>query len=138
MKKHKQELRVRYSETDQMGVVYHGNYVDWFEIGRTEYFREQGVRYKDLEAEGILLIVSNIECSYHYPARYDDLVTIITEVEQVKRTKLEFSYEIRNSETDKLLVTGSSSHAFVNQDFKPISLKREAPEYWEQVFDNQG
>lgn len=136
MKKHKQQLRVRYSETDQMGVVYHGNYVDWFEIGRTEYFREQGVRYKDLEAAGILLIVSNIECSYHYPARYDDMVTIITTVEEVKRTKLKFSYEIRNSETDKLLVTGKSTHAFVNQNFKPVSLQREAPEYWQKVFDN--
>jgi acyl-CoA thioester hydrolase len=120
-----------------MGVVYHGNYIDWFEIGRTEYFREQGVRYKDLEEEGILLIVSNIESSYHYPARYDDLVTISTKVEQVKRTKLKFSYEIRNSETDKLLVTGKSTHAFVNQDFKPVVLQREAPEYWEQVFDKE-
>ena len=136
MKKHKHQFRVRYSETDQMGVVYHGNYLDWFEIGRTEYFREEGVLYKDLEAAGILLAVVDIECSYHYPARYDDLVTVITMVEEVKRTKLKFKYEIRNAETDKLLVTGTSTHAFVNEDFKPISMQRQAPEYWQQIFDN--
>ena len=137
MKKNKHQLRVRYSETDQMGVVYHGNYIDWFEIGRTEYFRKEDLVYKDLEAEGILMIVVNIECNYHYPARYDDLVTITTKVEEVKRSRLTFSYEIRDSETDKLLVSGESTHAFVNQDFKPISLKREAPEYWQQIFDKQ-
>ena len=136
MKKHKHQLRVRYSETDQMGVVYHGSYIDWFEIGRREYFREEGITYKDLEAEGILLIVANIESSYHAPARYDDLVTVITKVEEFKRTKVEFSYEIKKVKTDELLVTGQSSHAFVNQDFKPISLQRKAPEYWAKIFDN--
>ncbi len=125
----KTEIRVRYEETDQMGVVYYANYLTWFEIGRTELLRDKGYAYNDLEEEGFLLPVVNVECNYHQPARYDDLLTLETNIAKLKRSKIEFEYKIYRQ--DELLTTAKTVHPFVNQDLKPISLKKEAKEVWE-------
>ena len=80
--------RVKYHETDQMGVVHHANYLHWFEEARTEYLREQGVSYRELEENGVIMPVAEVNCSYHQPAYYDEQVTIIAKIKELKRGQL--------------------------------------------------
>jgi acyl-CoA thioester hydrolase len=116
-------LRVRYAETDQMGVVYYANYLVWFEVARTEYFRRRGVRYSDLERKGIYLMVAESHCRYKAPVRYDDHLRIVTTITYVKASSLEFSYQIFLDQ--KLIATGSTVHVFVNQERKPVKIPAE-------------
>jgi len=114
-------LRVRYAETDQMGVAYHANYLVWMELGRVEYCRAQGVRYRDVEEnEGLALAVAQVECRYCAPARYDDEVTVKTWIETANRRVVTFCYELHAGE--RLLATGMTRHVWVGRDFRPASL----------------
>ncbi|PZR19512.1 MAG: thioesterase [Flavobacterium psychrophilum] len=110
---HEFRVRVRYAETDQMGVVYHGNYAQYFEMGRVEWLRNLGVSYKSMEEDGIMLPVVNLTMNYKKPARYDDLLTVRTIFKEQISVKIEFDYEILN-ETGELLTTGNSMLVFVN------------------------
>ena len=103
-KEHTIDVRVRYSETDQMGVVYHGNYLPYFEIGRVEWLRNQGVSYKSMEVSGIALPIVSLTLNYKKPARYDDLLTIKTVLKSQSSVKIEFECEIVN-EQQELLTT---------------------------------
>src|SRR5215469_4073721 len=109
MLKHKDQtseiqIRVRYKETDQMGVVYHGNYFTFFEIGRTEFLRSCGYTYRDMEKSGVFAVVVKAECSYHKAAMYDDLLTIKTTLKRITRVKIEYEHQVyRDTE---LLATG--------------------------------
>ncbi|OYQ45203.1 acyl-CoA thioesterase [Flavobacterium aurantiibacter] len=114
MKSHQYETRIRYAETDQMGVVYHGNYAVFFEIGRVEWLRSLGISYKWMEDNGIMLPVVSLTMNYKKPARYDDEITVTTFFESLSNVKIEFSYEIRNESND-LLTTGSSILVFVDK-----------------------
>lgn len=105
--------RVRYAETDQMGVVYHGNYAVYFEMGRVEWLRNLGVSYKKMEETGIMLPVVSLTMNYKKPARYDDLLTVITKFKNQTSVKIEFDYEILN-EKGELLTTGYSVLVFVD------------------------
>jgi acyl-CoA thioester hydrolase len=117
------QLRVRYAETDQMGVVYHANYIIWMEIGRVEYFRARGIRYRDMERdEGILLVVVEAHCRYHFPARYDEEVTIRTWIEDANARMITFGYEMTDSTTACHLATGETKHVFCGPDHKPKKL----------------
>ncbi|MBM7624606.1 acyl-CoA thioesterase [Sporohalobacter salinus] len=136
MLKHSHQIRVTYQETDKMGIVYYANYLRWFEIGRTEYMRQAGITYKELEEEGIFLPVLESHCEYHQPARYDDLIRIETTINKLKRVRIGFSYKILESESDELLAVGNTIHSFVNQDFEPISPQREKPELWKLLKKN--
>jgi acyl-CoA thioester hydrolase len=110
------QVRVRYKETDQMGVVYHANYFTFFEIGRTEFLRSCGYTYREMEASGAFAVVVKAECSYHKAAKYDDLLTIKTTIKRLTRVKVEYEHLIyRDSE---LLVTGRITLAFVDSDGK--------------------
>ena len=91
---HEMEIRVRYSETDAMGFLHHGNYFSYFEMGRTELFRSQGGNYREMEEKGFLLVVAKIECRYRQPARYDDVLTLRTTLSKVTGAKLEHDYEL--------------------------------------------
>ena len=123
MPKHHVQLRVRYAETDQMGVVYHANYLIWMEIGRVELVRSRGFNYKDLErSEGILLSVVEARCRFLYPARYDDQILVGTEVIRANARLIEFGYEIRSATADRLLATGSTKHCWLNREMKPTKL----------------
>lgn len=113
MKLNEVQIRVRYSETDQMGVVYHGSYVPYFEIGRVEWLRNQGISYKALEESGVALPIVSMHINYKKPARYDDLLTVITRLRQYKGVKIEFDCEIR-SESDELLTTAHFILVFVD------------------------
>lgn len=111
---HEFKVRVRYSETDQMGVVYHGNYAQYFEIGRVEMLRNIGVSYKLMEASGIMLPVVSLTMNYKKPAHYDDLLTIKTILKKQASVKIEFDYEIYN-ENDELLTIANSVLVFVDK-----------------------
>lgn len=113
MRTHQLQVRVRYSETDQMGVVYHGNYLPYFEIGRVEWLREKGISYKELELRGIALPIASVTLNYKKPARYDDLLTIRTTFKSQEGVKLEFECEIL-SEQGELLTTALFLLIFVN------------------------
>ncbi|MGA8595500.1 MAG: thioesterase family protein [Bryobacteraceae bacterium] len=123
MAPHQVQLRVRYSETDQMGVVYHSNYLVWMEIGRVELVRSRGFNYKDLErTEGLLLTVVEAHCRYLYPARYDDEITVSTNILRANPRMVEFGYEIRAVCGNRLLATGSTKHCWLNRDMRPARL----------------
>jgi len=119
LKKSSTKTRVRYSETDQMGVVYHGNYAQFFEMGRTEWLRSLGVTYKDMEKSGIILPVVSINLIFIKSALYDDILTIHTFLKKEPMVKIEFNYEIKN-QLDELICTGSSVLAFIDtKNMKP-------------------
>ena len=113
MKIHEFKVRVRYSETDQMGVVYHGNYAQYFEMGRVEWLRNIGISYKWMEENGVMLPVVSLSMNYKKPARYDDLITVKTIFKSQSSVKIEFDYEIYN-EAGELLTTGNSILVFVD------------------------
>ena len=117
MKKHTTKIRVRYSETDQLGVVYHGNYAQFFEIGRTEWLRSLGVTYKNMETNGTMLPVISLQCNFIKSALYDDVLTIHTFIKKKPMVKIEFYYEIKNQENE-LICTGNSVLAFMNMKTK--------------------
>lgn len=113
MKEFEFKVRVRYAETDQMGVVYHGNYAQYFEMGRVEWLRNMGVSYKSMEESGVMLPVVNLSMDYKKPARYDDVLTVKTIFKSQTSVKIEFDYEIYN-EKGELLTIGYSKLVFVN------------------------
>ena len=113
MKEYEFKVRVRYSETDQMGVVYHGNYAQYFEMGRVEWLRKLGVSYKLMEESGVMLPVVSLNINYKKPARYDDLLTVKTIFKSQTTVKIEFDYEIYN-EGMELLTIANSILVFVN------------------------
>ncbi|MCC7234912.1 MAG: acyl-CoA thioesterase [Bryobacterales bacterium] len=116
-------LRVRYAETDQMGVVYHANYIIWMEVGRVELCRSLGLRYRDLERdEGVLLAVVEAACRFAQPALYDDEVIVKAWVAEASPRLVRFGYEIRNAETNVILATGHTRHVFLGPDRKPRKL----------------
>ena len=120
MKEHNVEVRVRYGETDQMGVVYHGSYVPYFEIGRVEWLRNKGVSYKSLEESGIALPIVSMHLNYKKSARYDDLLTVNTKLKKYSGVKIEFDCEIRN-ENQELLTTAHFILVFLDiKNGKPI------------------
>lgn len=105
------ELRVRYAETDAMGVAHHTSYLVWFEVGRTEYTRAVGLPYSEVEADGVRLVVIEACCRFHRPARYDDRVMIRTTLGEVTKARIRFDYEARLKADGALLVSGHTVHA---------------------------
>lgn len=112
------EVVVRYAETDMMGVVYHGSYLPWFEIGRTTLLREQGLPYRDLEAAGFLLPVLEVNARYLKPALYDDRLEIVTTLRERPALRIRLDYEVRRD--GELLATGSTLHAFIDRQGRPV------------------
>ena len=113
MKDHQINVRVRYSETDQMGVVYHGNYIPYFEIGRVEWLRDKGISYKSMEESGVALPIVSMNVNYKKPARYDELLTVHTRFKSQSSVKIEFDCKIYN-ESDELLTTAQFILVFVS------------------------
>lgn len=117
------QIRVRYAETDGMGVVYYGNYLTWFEVGRTDLLRQLGRSYREIEeTERIHLPVVEAHCRYHKPARYDDLVDIVTSASRPSRARVQFDYELSRAQDGVLLASGSTLHVAVGRDGRPCRL----------------
>jgi acyl-CoA thioester hydrolase len=114
------QIRVRYAETDRMGLLHHANYLVYFEQGRTELLRSQGLTYRDLEDQGFLLVLAHVEVRYRSPAYYDDLLTLRTMVERVTAVRIDHRYEVRRGET--LVAEGKSTLACVGRDGKVQAL----------------
>jgi len=116
-------FRVRYAETDQMGVVYHSNYIIWFEVGRVEMFRQLGFTYGEMEQqEGTRLAVVDVRCRYKIPARYDDLLRVRTRLLNVRGSLVHFGYEILRDNDDALLAEGETVHLVLGADMKRTAL----------------
>lgn len=115
-------IRVRYAETDQMGVVYHANYVVWFEVGRVELLRSIGLPYKQLEEEGILIAVAEVTARYKRPARYDDEIAVRTTVKQVRGSIIRIGYQVVRVVDEELLCEGETVHVVIDREFKRANL----------------
>jgi acyl-CoA thioester hydrolase len=116
-------VRVRYAETDQMGVVYHANYLVWMEVGRVEFWRAAGLRYRDMEQEdGILLVVAEVNCRYRSAAFYDEEVVIRTRIAESKPRMIRFEYELVSGEDGRVIATGETKHVFCGRDRKPARV----------------
>ena len=120
---HKTKLRVRYSETDKMGVVYHGNYIQYFEVGRVEYMRDIGVVYAELEEQGIGMPVVNINIDYLWPAPYDEELIIETWIESLPTSKIVFHNKATN-ELGKIVCKAEVTLVFINRQFRPVKAPR--------------
>lgn len=124
-------VRVRYAETDQMGVVYYANYFVWFEVGRSEFCRRQGIAYRDMERDAELyIIVAEARCRYKAPARYDDEILIRTRVTSCRKRVLVFGYEIHREASDELLAEGETVHVITDRQGRPRAL----PDKYREMF----
>ena len=115
-------LRVRYAETDQMGVVYYANYFVWFEVARAELLRDHGWSYREMEESGVSLPVISAHCDYQRPARYDDEIEIRTTGVLKSPIRMEFSYEVFSSSQQGLVASGTTSHAALDRGGRPCRL----------------
>jgi acyl-CoA thioester hydrolase len=122
------ELRVRYGETDQMGVVYHANYLVWCEIGRTEYIRAGGMSYADIERAGVSLAVSDASLRFHAPARYDDLIRVETRLIELRSRTVTFEYHVLNAATGARLVSARTTLVSLDPSGRPRALPPEVRE----------
>ena len=109
------KVKVRYNETDQMGVVHHGNYASYFEIGRTDFIKNSGISYKEMELKGIIMPVTELKMNYKKPAYYDDTLEIRTFLKNLSAAKIEFYYEVYNDKNE-LVCTAESTNAFIDKE----------------------
>jgi len=116
------DIRVRYAETDQMGVVYHANYLIWCEIGRTDFIRSRGMSYADMERQGFLLAVTEVTMRLHASARYDDLVRVTTRLVSVRSRAVEFAYEITRPDTGASIASVGTTLVSVSPEGRPVPL----------------
>lgn len=157
MKWYRHMTRVRYAETDQMGVVYHVQYLNWMEVARTELIRHLGMPYKTIEDRGLLLPVMDVEVNFKLPAKYDELISIYTRLTEMTGARLTFAYEIRREQAEDadenitrpsakkvweqeqlsgdLLVVGLSRHVWTNKEFRPQRLDKKAPDVYQLIAD---
>ncbi len=120
VKYHSSSFRVRYAETDQMGVVYHGNYAQYFELGRTEWLRSIGITYKNMEKTGIIMPVISLSSQFKHSAFYDEILTVKTILKKAPSVRIEFDFEITNSK-EEIITLGNVVLAFINsKTMKPI------------------
>ena len=124
------KLKVRYVETDQMGIVHHSNYYAWFEVGRTEYIAEIGMTYKEIEANNIMIPVVESSCRYIEGAKYEDIIIVETYMQELNGAKVIFNYNVIREKDGKTLAKGSTTHAFVNDKFRVVNLKKVNIEMW--------
>jgi acyl-CoA thioester hydrolase len=119
------EIRVRYAETDQMGVAYYANYLIWFEIGRSEFCRGKGFCYADLEALGYKLVVTDVHCRYRNSARYDEIIVVRTRLKGINRRMITFGYRILRGEKEEVIAEGETRHLCLDSNGKPKSMPEE-------------
>ena len=125
------EFRVRYAETDQMGVVYHTNYLVWCEMGRTDFIRTRGMSYATMERKGVSLAVSELSARYHAAARYDDLIRVRTSLAEIRSRMIVFDYLVSNAESGQRLVTARTTLVSIDASGRPVAL----PDDVRRLFD---
>lgn len=136
MEKIRASIEVRYQETDQMGVVYHANYLVWFEIGRTKFVEHFGLFYADMEKHGVVSPIVNAQISFKKPIRYGENAVVETWLEKYNGIRTVYGYHVLG-EDEKIAVSGTTEHVIVKQDsFRPLSLKKAFPE-WHEAYQKQ-
>ncbi|MDR1942298.1 MAG: acyl-CoA thioesterase [Endomicrobium sp.] len=128
-------IRIAYADTDQMGVVYYGNYFTFFERGRTEWLREIGLEYTKIEERGFYFPVIYAECKYIASAKYDDLITVETKLTGITAASITCSYKVKCA--DKILVSATTKHPFVNKDLKPVRFPKDIRELLEKHLEKE-
>src|SRR5918911_2148926 len=127
---HETQVRVRYAETDRMGVVYHANFLIWFEIGRTEFCRARGFAYREMEEdESSFLVVAEVYCRYKAPAYYDDDLIVRTHITELRRRSVRFGYEIVRADNNQVIAEGETGHVVTDAEGRVRSM----PERYRQL-----
>lgn len=129
----KTKINVRYSETDQMGVVHHSRYFPWFEVGRTEFFKTSGMTYDEIERRGVWLPLVDCYCKFHTGAKYGDDVWVSVTLAKLGAAKCIFEYKITREADAALLAEGYTTHGFTTPEFKPLNLKKLYPDIYEHL-----
>jgi acyl-CoA thioester hydrolase len=134
MYKSKTNIKVRYAETDQMGVVHHSNYYVYFEAAREDFIAGAGIRYKEMEDLGIMMPLVETQCKYIEGAKYDEMLIVETSLEELSPAKINLQYTVIREIDGKILAKGKTILAFVDKEsFKVLNLKRRFPEVWEKL-----
>ena len=128
---HEMTYRVQYYETDTMGIVHHSNYIRYFETVRTEFIRAAGLPYDKIEEMGVYIPVLSVKAEYKVPAVYDEVISLTCRMTKLSHASFELEYEVKNAETGQLHATGWSRHGFTDKNFRPIVIKKAAPEVYE-------
>lgn len=132
------KIEVRYCETDRMGVVHHSRYFPWFEVGRTEFFKQSGMSYDAIEKMGVLLPLVDCYGKFIQGARYGDSVWVEVALENLGVAKCRFGYRILRVEDEALLAIGYTTHGFTTPDFKPLNLKKTYPNIYQSLYELRG
>lgn len=130
-------LTVRYAETDRMGIVHHSNYPVWFEVGRTEYIKQNGISYSEVEKQGILLPLLELKCKFINSSTYEDKIIVRTSIKSYTKTRLNFYYEVfKESNMDTPITTGETIHVWTNTNLRPINLQKYNEELYNIIAQN--
>lgn len=129
----KTKITVRYAETDQMGIVHHSVYPIWYEAARTEAVKKIGMTYSALEKNGVMMPLVELNCKYNMPAEYENVLTITVEIAKLTPARIVFNYQVFKHGIEKPINTGSTIHAWVGKDLRPINLKKQYPEIFEKI-----
>ena len=132
------KIIVRYAETDRMGIVHHSVYPIWYEVARTEAIKKIGISYSEMEKLGIMTPLSELNCKYILPAEYEDVLLIQVEISRLTPARIVFEYKVYKESDNNLINTGSTMHAFVGKDLRPLNLKKQFPNIFEKINDLVG
>ena len=127
------EIIVRYAETDQMGIAHHSNYPVWFEIGRTDFFKKIGFFYSRIESNGILLPLTDMNCKFIKPAKYEDIIVIQTQISRLTHVRVGFHYQIFNKDNKSKLATGETNHGWTDRDLNPVIIESLFPDLFQEL-----
>ncbi|MDD4370755.1 MAG: acyl-CoA thioesterase [Bacteroidia bacterium] len=131
------KLIARYSETDQMGIIHHSNYAVWFEAGRTDFLKKAGIPNKEIEEQGVLLPLYEMNCKFKSPARYEDEIIVKTKLEYIGKVRIVFSYQVLNAKDGSVLTTGETKHAWTNKSLKPVNAQLLIPDIYNVLCEEE-
>ncbi|WP_100488848.1 acyl-CoA thioesterase [Sporolactobacillus pectinivorans] len=135
MKTSRTRIVARYNETDKMGIIHHSQYVIWFEVARTDWIKQSGLSFRQIEERGLMMPVLGIEVHYHSPALFDDAVIVETTIKNYDSVKMSFSYKVMKEADGTLLVDGTSLHCWTDEQMRPISLRKKDPELHQLILN---
>jgi len=128
----------RYAETDQMGIIHHSNYAVWFEAGRTDFLKKTGLSNSMIEEKGVILPLYEMHCKFISPAKYEDEILVITKISTITCVRLIFSYQVLNADSNILLATGETMHAWTDKNLKPVNVGKIIPEIYSKLCEFKG
>lgn len=127
------KIKVRYAETDKMGIAYHSNYYIWFEVARGDFVKKIDITYNQMEQSGILMPLVETYCKYLRPSRYDDELIVKTSIEELTPVKIVLDYRVMNEATGKLIAKGKTTQTFINRDFRILNLEKKYTQLWNKL-----